>query len=206
MPGAGNSVVWRVAGRGTQSLYLARTAAMATRKRSLMKVCKSPIAAFNSAARANSSDQRVHRHRGAVALDLPVGQGRASGRRREPRAGRTAHQHGGPELLVERLDARGDVDGIADEGVRQALAAADVAGDDGAGVDADAVVQLAPAGRSPPGVPRGEPARMARAAATAASAWSGRATGAPNTASISSPMNWSTSPPHSRIAPSISPK
>ena len=43
-----------------------------------------------------------------------------------------------------------------------------------------------------------------RAAATAASAWRGSAAGAPNTASISSPMNCSTSPPWPRIAASIS--
>ena len=47
---------------------------------------------------------------------------------------------------------------------------------------------------------------ISRAAATAASAWRASSIGAPNTASISSPMNCSTRPPWARIAASISVK
>src|SRR5207247_1500922 len=49
-------------------------------------------------------------------------------------------------------------------------------------------------------------ARMSRAARTARAAWSGDGTGAPKTASISSPMNCTTRPPWARMAASISAK
>ena len=137
--------------------------------------------------------------RTAGSASQPVGRG-------EPRVRRAADQRYGAEVLVQRLDARRDVDRVADQRIDHALAAADVAGDHAAAVDADAVAQFGLARRAPLRVPGVEPAPISRAAATAASAWRGSSTGAPNTASISSPMNCRTRPPWPRIAASISPK
>jgi len=49
----------------------------------------------------------------------------------------------GTELLVERLETRGHVDSVPDQCVGHAFAAPDIAGDHGAGMDADAVAQRA---------------------------------------------------------------
>jgi hypothetical protein len=58
------------------------------------------------------------------------------------RGGRRArHQHQRAELLVELLDPRGEIDRIAVHRVGHAVARPDVAGDDLAGVDADAIIQ-----------------------------------------------------------------
>src|SRR5207253_1080799 len=59
----------------------------------------------------------------------------------EPPRGGAADEDVGADLLGESLDARGEIDGVADERVGEPLAAADGAGEHQARVHADAVAQ-----------------------------------------------------------------
>src|SRR5215510_13622832 len=62
------------------------------------------------------------------------------------------------EFLGEALDARGQVDRVADQRVGMALGAADVAGEHGAGVDPDTVPERDFPGMLAGRVPRGQAA------------------------------------------------
>ena len=76
------------------------------------------------------------------------------------------------EVLGEALDARGEVHRVAHQRVGEPLRAADVAGQHGAGVDADAVTQGGLARGLAARVPGAQAPRMSSAARTAMAAWS----------------------------------
>ena len=71
-------------------------------------------------------------------------------------ARRPAHEDVGAEVLVEALDARGEVHGVAHQRVREPFRAADIAGEDAPAVDADPVAEEGLPSRAAPLVPRGQ--------------------------------------------------
>src|SRR2546430_10316611 len=80
----------------------------------------------------------------------------------QPASRGLAEQDVGAELLVEPLDARGEVDCVSHQGIRQPLRAPDVAGEHGARVNADAVTEGRLARPGPPGIELGKaPAHLA---------------------------------------------
>ena len=120
--------------------------------------------------------------------------------------GRLRDQHGVAGLARELLDARRGVDGVADHGELQAPAAADRAGHHDARVDADADPQVAAVHVVD------EHAAISIAASTARSAWPGRRSGAPKTASSPSPTNlfawppWRTRTGHDVLVEAVEPR
>ena len=106
----------------------------------------------------------------------------------------------GRDLLAQLLQPLGDVHRVADQGVVEPVAGADIADQGRAGVQADPQAQ----GREASIVPAGR--GSSSAARTARAAWSGCGTGAPQKAIIPSPRNLSTVPSVSPTQPASSSK